>query len=153
MCTQKNHAHIFIDPYIDRKLMHLHIHVRPYTSAHTRACMYDPKSDHYLGVQYGNVLEDYSSIPLACYTLFRMMLGDFDFDPLRKENKLLGPLYFVMYTLLSSLLLLNMFVAIVMEGYDEVRSNEEKVTILQFVRKAFGMKAQMEGKCPPYRCI
>jgi hypothetical protein len=115
--------------------------------------MYDPKSDHYLGVQYGNVLEDYSSIPLACYTLFRMMLGDFDFDPLRKENKLLGPLYFVMYTLLSSLLLLNMFVAIVMEGYDEVRSNEEKVTILQFVRKAFGMKAQMEGKCPPYRCI
>lgn len=95
------------------------------------------------------MLEDYSSVPLACYTLYRMMLGDFAFDPLRKENKLLGPLYFVMYSLLSTLLLLNMFVAIVMEGYDEVRQNEEKVTILQFVKKAFGMRVEMQGERTP----
>lgn len=69
-----------------------------------------------------------------------MTLGDFDFAQILANNKLLGPLYFIMFSLLSLILLLNMFVAIVMEGYDVVKEQEEKISILQFVRSRLGVK-------------
>uniref|UniRef100_A0A6T8MAM1 Uncharacterized protein n=1 Tax=Hemiselmis andersenii TaxID=464988 RepID=A0A6T8MAM1_HEMAN len=91
-------------------------------------------------LSYGTQVENYSTISRCCYTLYLLTLGDFDFPELLKFNKLLGPIYFIMFSLLSLVLLLNMFVAIVMEGYDVVKESEEKVSIVEFIRKSFGIK-------------
>jgi len=56
--------------------------------------------------------------------LFRMMLGDFDYDALVGVNDNmsinLARIYFILYILIVVLLMLNMFLAIVMKTYDIV---------------------------------
>jgi len=48
------------------------------------------------------------------------MLGDFDFNELRKANRVLGPILFISFIVLIFFCLLNMFMAVIMKAYDEV---------------------------------
>jgi hypothetical protein len=49
------------------------------------------------------------------------VLGDFKVEELERSNRILGPAFFVLWTLITTLLLLNIFIAIVVDAYDRVR--------------------------------
>ena len=58
------------------------------------------------------------------FTLFRIILGDFDFYALRNAHWLLGPIYFALYVFFVFFVLLNMFLAIINDTYSEVKGDE-----------------------------
>ena len=60
-------------------------------------------------------------IYLQSYTLFRIILGDFDFDSLEAANRVLGPIYFLSYVFFVFFVLLNMFIAIICDTYGEIK--------------------------------
>ena len=43
------------------------------------------------------------------FTLFRMILGDFNFRDIERASTLLGPIYFLIYIFFVFFVLLNMF--------------------------------------------
>ncbi|VDN11951.1 unnamed protein product [Dibothriocephalus latus] len=60
---------------------------------------------------------------LKSLTLFRIILGDFDFQALHEANRVLGPLYFLVYIFFVFFVLINMFIAIINDTYLDVKSN------------------------------
>ena len=57
------------------------------------------------------------------FTLFRIILGDFNFHELEEANRILGPTYFVLYVFFVFFVLLNMFLAIINDTYSEVKAD------------------------------
>ena len=55
------------------------------------------------------------------FSLFRTILGDFDFDALQQANRVLGPAFFILYVFFVFFILLNMFLAIINDTYSEVK--------------------------------
>ncbi|XP_066304092.1 polycystin-2-like protein 1 isoform X2 [Branchiostoma lanceolatum] len=70
---------------------------------------------------FGTQVKDFSTFPDAIFTLFRIILGDFDFNALEEANRVLGPMFFITYILLVFFVLLNMFLAIINDTYSEVK--------------------------------
>lgn len=68
------------------------------------------------------------------YTLFRIILGDFDFASLERANSVFGPIYFIVYVFFVFFVLINMFIAIINETYVGVKSD------LQSQQNDFEMK-------------
>ena len=62
----------------------------------------------------------------VCYsfTLFRIILGDFDFDALKTAHWLFGPIYFFLYVFFIFFVLLNMFLAIINDTYSDVKGDD-----------------------------
>lgn len=56
-------------------------------------------------------------------TLFRIILGDFDFQALSDAQIIFGPLYFLVYIFFVFFVLINMFIAIINDTYLDVKSN------------------------------
>ena len=56
------------------------------------------------------------------FTLFRIILGDFNFHELEAANRVLGPIYFILYVFFVFFVLLNMFLAIINDTYSEVKA-------------------------------
>jgi len=66
------------------------------------------------------------SLHVVCrnsFTLFRLILGDFDFRALQQANRILGPAYFILYVFFVFFILLNMFLAIINDTYADVKSD------------------------------
>ena len=57
------------------------------------------------------------------FTLFRIILGDFNFHELEEANRILGPIYFILYVFFVFFVLLNMFLAIINDTYSEVKAD------------------------------
>lgn len=57
------------------------------------------------------------------FTLFRIILGDFDFHQIENANRILGPTFFITYVFFVFFVLLNMFLAIINDTYAEVKSD------------------------------
>ena len=57
------------------------------------------------------------------YTLFRVILGDFNYSEMQDANRYLGPIYFVTYVFIVLFVLLNMFLAIINDTYAEVKED------------------------------
>ena len=57
------------------------------------------------------------------YTLFRIILGDFDFQAIEAANRVMGPIYFITYVFFVFFVLINMFLAIINDTYAEVKSD------------------------------
>jgi len=87
---------------------------------------------HYLA--YGDEVEGFQTLNACFLTLYRQILGDFPtVDAEERSNRLLGPAFFVAWTAIASILLLNMFTAIVIDGFEKVRSEVEKIGFLHFM--------------------
>lgn len=54
--------------------------------------------------------------------MFRIILGDFNFQELQQANRILGPAYFILYVFFVFFVLLNMFLAIINDTYSEVKA-------------------------------
>ena len=62
-------------------------------------------------------------VTLHSFTLFRIILGDFNFQALQQANRVLGPAYFILYVFFVFFILLNMFLAIINDTYSEVKAD------------------------------
>ena len=76
----------------------------------------------------GDVLSDFESPAIACITLFRALLGDFDFDNLADANVSEGILYFgygivIFYLVIGSLVLLNLLIAMMAKTFDTIEED------------------------------
>ncbi|CAF4046340.1 unnamed protein product [Rotaria magnacalcarata] len=60
---------------------------------------------------------------IICFTLFRIILGDFNFDAILEAHRILGPIFFLTYVFFVFFVLLNMFLAIINDTYSEVKSD------------------------------
>ncbi|PAA70221.1 hypothetical protein BOX15_Mlig009158g1 [Macrostomum lignano] len=71
---------------------------------------------------FGTQVQDFREFQQAIFTLFRIILGDFDFNSLQTAHRVLGPLYFLLYVFFVFFVLINMFLAIINDTYSEVKS-------------------------------
>jgi len=72
---------------------------------------------------FGTQVKDFSSFQSAIFTLFRIILGDFNFHELEEANRILGPAYFLLYVFFVFFVLINMFLAIINDTYSEVKAD------------------------------
>lgn len=60
---------------------------------------------------------------VSSFTLFRIILGDFDFHQLEAANRYLGPIFFMLFVFFVFFVLINMFLAIINDTYSEVKGD------------------------------
>lgn len=72
---------------------------------------------------FGNELDGYRNVFHAIFTLFKIILGDFDFNAMQSTNRVLGPIYFLSYVFCVFFFLMNMFLAIISDTYSEVKAD------------------------------
>ncbi|CAF1188330.1 unnamed protein product [Adineta steineri] len=72
---------------------------------------------------FGSLIEDYKTFALSIFSLFRIILGDFDFDAILDAHRILGPIFFLTYVFFVFFVLLNMFLAIINDTYSEVKND------------------------------
>jgi polycystin 2 len=71
---------------------------------------------------FGTQVKDFAGFDDSIFTLFRIILGDFNFHDLEQANRYLGPAYFILYVFFVFFVLLNMFLAIINDTYTEVKA-------------------------------
>lgn len=72
---------------------------------------------------FGTQVKDFSTFPDSIFTLFRIILGDFNFREIENANRILGPIFFITYVFFVFFVLINMFLAIINDTYAEVKSD------------------------------
>jgi len=74
---------------------------------------------------FGFEVADWFTVDRAVNSSFRALMGDFDFDPMYRVSPILAILWFWIYMILSFLILLNMFLAIIADTYMTVKKMTE----------------------------
>lgn len=64
--------------------------------------------------------DNYASLHQSIVTLFGMTLGDFDFPALLQANRIFGPIFFFSYVVLILFILINVFLSIIVDTFNEV---------------------------------
>eukprot|EP00929_Paragymnodinium_shiwhaense_P066236 TRINITY_DN33198_c0_g1_i1.p1 TRINITY_DN33198_c0_g1~~TRINITY_DN33198_c0_g1_i1.p1 ORF type:complete len:1197 (+),score=328.43 TRINITY_DN33198_c0_g1_i1:102-3692(+) len=72
-------------------------------------------------VLFGRRLEDFVTFPRAVNAVFRITLGDFDWEAIRSVGQAEGGIWLFIALSVTNLLLLNMVLAIVLDGYSDVK--------------------------------
>jgi hypothetical protein len=75
-------------------------------------------------VVFGRSIHSFRNIQISVSTCSRIMFGEFDYNPLTEVNRYLTPLFFWVYVILSHLLLLNLFIAVLATAYDRIARDE-----------------------------
>ncbi|KXJ23969.1 polycystic kidney disease 2-like 1 protein [Exaiptasia diaphana] len=90
---------------------------------------------------FGTQVRDFSTFQDSIFTLFRIILGDFDFHQIENANRVLGPTFFITYVFFVFFVLLNMFLAIINDTYAEVKSDiasqESEFEITDYFKKGY----------------
>jgi hypothetical protein len=73
---------------------------------------------------FGSKLFAFSTLKQSALTLIRSLLGDFDFVALKDANAFMGPLLFVLFIGVSVFVVLNMFIAIISDAYEECKQEQ-----------------------------
>merc|ERR1740131_927189 len=71
---------------------------------------------------FGTQVADFRDVTNACYTLFRTILGDFNFEVIEQADWLFGPIFFISYIFFVFFVLLNVFLAIINDTYGQVKA-------------------------------
>ncbi|XP_072035417.1 polycystin-2-like protein 2 [Amphiura filiformis] len=87
------------------------------------------------------IMYEYSNFLLTLESLFGTLLGKFDFKALVQADRVLGPMFFFFYVLLVMWTLVNMFVAIICDGFARAREAqaqmENELEIVDFMMDRF----------------
>lgn len=90
---------------------------------------------------FGSQVKDFSQFEKCIYTLFRIILGDFNFHQLEDAHRILGPIFFITYVFFVFFVLLNMFLAIINDTYSEVKADlstqESEFDLGAFLKKGY----------------
>ncbi len=88
-------------------------------------------------ITFGTELEDYSSFIRTMATQFSMTLGDFDFEAIFVVNPTVATFYFFSFIGLITMVLMNMFIAIINDSYADIEEEtvkvENELEILEYV--------------------
>lgn len=71
---------------------------------------------------FGGHMLQYSTVPEAMMSLFRMILGDYEFDDMYAVDRLAAMVLFVVYIIVAMFLLSNMFVAMLSNSYNVAKT-------------------------------
>lgn len=89
-------------------------------------------------VAYGQLLPNYSTIPISLNTVLRMSVGDFNFQEIFKLGPVLAVVLFWVTALLLVFTLINIFVAIILKSYEHVLAeNPDANDSSQFMAMVF----------------
>ncbi|XP_040583517.1 polycystin-2-like [Lepeophtheirus salmonis] len=77
-------------------------------------------------LMFGVQLENFKTFRDSFFTLFRMILGDFNFNEIEEASPYLGPIFFVVYIFFVFFVLLNVFLAIINDTYSLVKSEKSE---------------------------
>jgi len=90
---------------------------------------------------FGTQVEGFSTYMSSIFTLFRIILGDFNFREIEEANRILGPIFFLSYVFFVFFVLINMFLAIINDTYAEVKSDlaqqESEFEIADYFKKGY----------------
>ena len=73
---------------------------------------------------FGAILPEYRSFLFTIETLFNTVMGAFDFEVIKENNRILGPIIFFSFMMIMVMILLNVFLTILMDSYAEVQEDE-----------------------------
>ena len=92
-------------------------------------------------LSFGTQLEDYQSLPTTVITLVRFILGDYSLPDLERANRVLGPLFFLIYVFFVFFVLLNMFLAIINDTYQvvkaEIKQEKDEFNMSDYLRRSY----------------
>ena len=97
---------------------------------------------------FGRNFSRYATIGSAVTSSIRAMFGDYDFIGISQANKILGPLYIILWLFCSTTILLNMLIAIICDMYSLVISEDEKdeaPSIFDKLRQAALIRLELLG--------
>uniref|UniRef100_A0A7S1NJS0 Polycystin cation channel PKD1/PKD2 domain-containing protein n=1 Tax=Eutreptiella gymnastica TaxID=73025 RepID=A0A7S1NJS0_9EUGL len=90
------------------------------------------------GSAYGSDLYDYRDTSTSVTTMIRSLLGQFDYHAMERSNKMLAVLLFLSFQVLTTLIMVNMFIAILDAAH--VKANKEnKANKLDFLNSSLWM--------------
>jgi hypothetical protein len=70
---------------------------------------------------YGDTIAQFKDTTASFYSMYRVLAGDFDFISMYKNNRIIGPAFFIIWSLVGLTVLFNMFVSIIMESYEATK--------------------------------
>jgi len=79
-------------------------------------------------VTFGSEVHAFATPILAINTAVDMLIGNGNLPALYAANRLMGPLYYFMFTLMMTLILINVFIAIMCEAYDQAKAESRLPT-------------------------
>jgi hypothetical protein len=71
---------------------------------------------------FGPDIEAYSTMTQTGFTLFQMLLGDFDYNAMSTSSPLVAPFYFAIYIIAVFFILMNMMISIIIMGFEQAKS-------------------------------
>ncbi len=77
------------------------------------ACVYPAPKTHTI------YLYDFDAV-----VRYRVLAGDFDFMEMYRNNRVIGPAFLLMWTMIGLTVLFNVFVAILMESYETTKTQD-----------------------------
>jgi hypothetical protein len=72
-------------------------------------------------IMFSGTIQEYRSIDNAILVLFRGAFTSLNYAQLVKRFRTVGPIFFFVFELIINLIILNIFIAILNDGYTEVR--------------------------------
>lgn len=89
-------------------------------------------------LSFGMMLEHYSSLSMSFMYCFQIIVGSYDYGELEKVDAIMGPVFFMLLSLLFTFVLLNIFIAILEKAYSIAKEKaaagvDYQVTALQAI--------------------
>ena len=73
---------------------------------------------------FGSNVEKFSTLNLGIMTLMEMFIGKFDYQELKAGDPILAPFFFIIYMLIFTFILINIFIALLENAYNTVKKSE-----------------------------
>lgn len=88
---------------------------------------------------FSSDVSDYRTFTFSIVNLFRYTVTEMDYDALKQSNVTAGTIYYITWTLLMLLILVNVFIAILSDGFSDAQeeknqNQEESVLPLMFIK-------------------
>lgn len=77
-------------------------------------------------VVLGTKMKEFSSFVTSAETCFDMARGQFKFDEISMASPVIGPLVFFIFAFITSVILLNLFVTLIISSFQSVKADIEK---------------------------
>jgi hypothetical protein len=75
---------------------------------------------------FGVDVRGFSTMGNTFFKLYRVMLGDWDYSEFVGSAPILGPIYFILYVVITMIVLLNFIVGVLANSYNNVVAEEEE---------------------------
>jgi hypothetical protein len=74
-------------------------------------------------IRYGDCIARFKDATSSFYSMYRVLVGDFDFTEMYQNNRIVGPVFLLLWTMVGLTVLFNVFVAILMESYEATKTD------------------------------